>query len=80
MIVVHVYLHAALQYRTPQGPVNRLNIRLPEDALVKHVLTSLGVQNPVDSLLLMINHRVVDENTPLNNNDRLDIIPAGAGV
>ncbi len=76
---VTVYLHTILQKPSPQGPVDRLDLSLPEDATTGDVLRRLEISLDPGGLLLVINHRVVDETTRLVNGDRLDIIPAISG-
>lgn len=80
MIVIQVFLHALLQYRTPQGPVNRFKIRLPDDATVSNVLTTLELLGRVDNLVITVNHRAVDETARLMDGDRLDVTPTGTAA
>jgi molybdopterin converting factor small subunit len=76
---VDVHLHTILQRQTQTGRLGRVAIDLPEGATVGDALDALAVREPVDSLILVINHRVADLNSPLKDGDRLDLVPAISG-
>lgn len=78
-MVVQVHLHTVVQYKTPQGRVRWLKLRLPEGATVSDVLQQIKFPLVPDVLVLVINHRVVDETARLFEGDRLDIIPSVSG-
>ncbi len=78
-MLVTVSLHTILQKQSPQGPVDPLEVTLAEGACVRDVLRELDISLNPGGLILVINHRVVDEDTGLMDGDRLDIIPAISG-
>jgi sulfur carrier protein ThiS len=78
-MVVKISLHTILQKQSPPGPVDQLELHLAENASVSDVLRALDIDMDSSGLILVIDHRVVNENTQLVDGDRLDIIPAISG-
>ncbi len=77
MITVH--LHTTLQRRTPEGLQRRLNVTLPAGSRLADVLERLGLPPDDDSILLVVNARVVGPDQTLAEGDEVHLIPALSG-
>jgi len=78
-VVVTVILHTILQRQTPAGPVEQMELSLPEGASVGDALLVLEIVLDPGTIILVINHRIVERGALLADGDRLDIIPAISG-
>lgn len=78
-MIVHVRLHTALQRVSADKRTGTLDLDLPSGASVRDVLAELGMAPDPEALLLVLNRRMVDEDTPLAEGDTLDLIPAISG-
>ena len=76
---VTVRLHTVLRRETPQGVVDRVALDLPEGATVADALSELGVGQKGESILLVVNGRIVQRNHVLADHDELRLIPAVSG-
>lgn len=78
-MVVTVRLHTALQQVSARGRTGELSLHLPEGATVSMVVEGLNLPIAMEHLLLVIDRRVVDPDTPLHEGEVLDLIPAMEG-
>ena len=78
-MVIHVSLHTTLQGVSADGRTSQIDLDLPEGIQVKDVLARLEILAAPDSLILVVNQRVVEAGQLLVNGDRLDIVPAISG-
>ena len=78
-MIVQVRLHTALQRVSADGRTGTLMLDLPPGACVRDVLDRLHLVADDEALLLVLNRRMVDEDTPLAEGDTLDLIPAISG-
>jgi sulfur carrier protein ThiS len=76
---VSVQLHTILQRRTPNGPLNRLEIKLPADSTLADLLQELSVEMEPDALLLVVNGRMADPEQRLQDGDFVNLMPAISG-
>jgi sulfur carrier protein ThiS len=79
MMKVTVRLHTVLRRETPQGVVDRVVLDLPEKSTVADALSELGIGQKGESILLVVNGRIVKRNHILEQNDELRLIPAVSG-
>jgi molybdopterin converting factor small subunit len=76
---VKVILHTTLQRQSQNGLMDPIGLTMPEGACVGDVLRKLEIQLEPGALILVINHKVVSQDTLLKDGNRLDIIPAISG-
>lgn len=79
MIRIMVDLHTVLQQYAPAGTKKAFEMQVSEGSRVQDVLAALKITYRKDGLIFVIDHRMVDENALLADQDRLDIIPAISG-
>jgi sulfur carrier protein ThiS len=78
-MVVTVRLHTVLRRKTAEGIIDRLELDLPPDATVADVLSALEVRLRRESILLVLNGRIVKPDQALEEGDELRLIPAMSG-
>jgi sulfur carrier protein ThiS len=78
-MVVTVRLHTVLRRKTAEGILDRLELDLPADATVADVLSALEVRLRRESILLVLNGRIVKPDQALEEGDELRLIPAMSG-
>lgn len=78
-MVVTVRLHTTLRRETPQGIVDRLELQLGEGSTVRTVVDSLEISLREDAILLVVNGKIADVETPLAEGDEVRLIPAMSG-
>ena len=76
---VAVHLHTVLQRQTPEGLVRRLELSLPPQSTVNDLLAQMEIDFPLDSLLLVVNGRLVEEDHILAEGDKVNLMPAISG-
>jgi sulfur carrier protein ThiS len=76
---VDVHLHTVLQRQTPEGLVRQLELSVPPQSTVNDLLAQLAIDFPLDSLLLVVNGRLVEENHLLQEGDKINLMPAISG-
>ena len=76
---VDVHLHTVLQRQTPEGLVRRLTLSLPPQSTVGDLLTQLEIDFPLESLLLVVNGRLVETDRLLVAGDKVNLMPAISG-
>jgi sulfur carrier protein ThiS len=76
---VSVHLHTILQRQTPEGLVRQLKLSVPAQSNISDLLTQLEIDFPLDSLLLVVNGRLVEEDHVLQEGDKINLMPAIAG-
>ncbi len=76
---VDVHLHTVLQRQTPEGMVRRLELTLPPQSTVNDLLSHLAIDFPLESLLLVVNGRLVEEDHVLQEGDKINLMPAISG-
>jgi molybdopterin converting factor small subunit len=78
-LIVTLRFHTLLQKKTNIGNLTDLDVQVPDYATIEDVLSTLSLDLPWDSLILVVNHRVCDLEHVLSDNDIIDCIPALAG-
>jgi sulfur carrier protein ThiS len=76
---VNVQLHTILQRQTPEGRVDQLQIELPEGSCLADLLERLEITLHAEDLLLVVNGRTAQPDQVLENDDRVNLIPAISG-
>jgi sulfur carrier protein ThiS len=76
---VSVHLHTVLQRQTPEGLVRQLELSVPPQSNISDLLTQLEIDFPLDSLLLVVNGRLVEEDHVLQEGDKINLMPAISG-
>jgi sulfur carrier protein ThiS len=59
--------------------VRRLEVILPPGCTLADLLTSLDISDDAESLLFVINGKIANEASELNDKDVVDLIPALSG-
>lgn len=79
---VTVHLHTVLQRQTPEGLVRQLDLDIPPGSSVHDLLAILAIDFPLESLLLVVNGRLVEPGHILVESDQVNLMPAisGGGV
>lgn len=78
-MVVTVRLHTTLRRETPNGVIDRLALELEPGSTVQTVIDSLGISLREDAILLVVNGRIADAGSALNDGDEVRLIPAMSG-
>ena len=78
-MVVTVHLHTILERHTPDGPIRKIDVNLPDGSVLQDVLSLLEINIPPEALLLVVNGRLVDIDHILSPGDRLNLMPAISG-
>jgi molybdopterin converting factor small subunit len=78
-LVVTVRLHATLRRQTEQGMQDRLELELEPGATVASVLEKLGITEDDESVMLVVNRRMVITDQPLADGDEIGLMPAISG-
>jgi molybdopterin converting factor small subunit len=78
-LVVTVRLHATLRRKTEQGPQDRLELELEPGATVASALAALGISADDESVMLVVNRRMVTADQPLADGDEVRLMPAISG-
>jgi molybdopterin converting factor small subunit len=78
-LVVTVRLHATLRRQTEQGMQDRLELELEPGATVASVLEKLGLTEDDESVMLVVNRRMVSADQPLADGDEIGLMPAISG-
>jgi len=76
---VRVRLHTILRRETPEGIVDSLDLELEPNASVQSVIDQLAIRLKGESILLVVNGRIVATNHPLAEGDEVRLIPAVSG-
>ncbi len=76
---VSVHLHTVLQRQTPEGLVRQLELSVQPQSNISDLLTQLEIDFPLDSLLLVVNGRLVEEDHVLQEGDKANLMPAISG-
>jgi thiamine biosynthesis protein ThiS len=77
MLKIHVRLHGALRDKLPPENKGRATLILPEGTTITAVLTHLSLQRRTE---VAVNDEIVDDqDTALNDGDRLEVFRAAAG-
>jgi sulfur carrier protein ThiS len=76
---VSVHLHTILQRQTPEGLVRQLELSVPPQSNISDLLTKLEIDFPLDSLLLVVNGRLVEPDHILVEGDKVNLMPAISG-
>lgn len=78
-MIITVHLHTTLQRQSPEGPVRRLEIELPGGSRIRDLLDMLGVDMPIEAMLLAVNYQVAEAEQVLQDGDQVNIMPAISG-
>jgi sulfur carrier protein ThiS len=76
---VTVHLHTVLQRQTPDGLVRQLDLEIPSSSTIEELLNQLAIDFPLESLLLVVNGRLVEPDHILANGDQVNLMPAISG-
>jgi sulfur carrier protein ThiS len=76
---IDVHLHTVLQRQTPEGLVRQLPLSVPPESTVNDLLTQLEIDFPLESLLLVVNGRLVEPDHMLVEGDQVNLMPAISG-
>jgi len=77
--VIKVHLHTTLQRLSSRGMIRRIEISLPPGSSLADLLRTLEITTDPNSLLLVVNGKLVDLSEGLNDRDVVDLIPALSG-
>ena len=77
--MIKVHLHTTLQQLSSQGMIRHLEISLPPGSSLADLLKTLEITTDPNSLLLVVNGKLVDLSEGLNDRDVVDLIPALSG-
>lgn len=78
-MIVTVHLHTVLQRQTPKGPVSQLAVSLASESTLNDLLAHLEIDFPIDSMLLVLNGRLVEADHILHDADQVNLMPAISG-
>ncbi|HXV42870.1 MAG TPA: MoaD/ThiS family protein [Anaerolineae bacterium] len=78
-MVVTVRLHATLRRETEQGLQDRLDLELEPGATVASILETLGISADDESVMVVVNRRMVIADQPLADGDEVRLMPAISG-
>ena len=76
---VRVRLHTILRRETPEGIVDTLDLELEPSASVQSVIDRLAIRLKGESILLVVNGRIVAKEQLLAEGDEVRLIPAVSG-
>ena len=77
--MIKVQLHTTLQRQSAQGMIRRVEISLPPGSTLADLLKTMEINIDPNSLLLVINGKLVDFSEELKDLDVVDLIPALSG-
>jgi molybdopterin converting factor small subunit len=78
-LVVTVRLHATLRRKTEQGLQDRLELDLEPGATVASALAALSISVDDESVMWVVNRRMVTADQPLADGDEVRLMPAISG-
>ena len=78
-MVITVHLHTILQRQTIEGPVRILDVKTPGGTNLADLLAQLEIKLSPESLLLVVNGRLVDLEHELQEGDVVNLMPALSG-
>ena len=78
-MIVIVHLHTVLQRQTPEGVVSKLKVSLAPESTMHDLLDHLEIDYPIDSMLLVLNGRLVEADHKLQDADQVNLMPAISG-
>jgi sulfur carrier protein ThiS len=78
-MIINVHLHTVLQRQTSEGLVGQLEVSIPPKSTINDLLTQLEINYPLDSLLLVVNGRLVEADHVLKEGDQINLMPAISG-
>jgi sulfur carrier protein ThiS len=76
---ISVQLHTILQRQTPEGRLDRLEVELPEGSSLADLIEHLEITLDIEDLLLVVNGRTAELDTPIQDGDQVNLIPAISG-
>ena len=76
---VKVHLHTILQRETPEGMQRELDVTMLSGSSVADLMTDLGVELPLDAMLLVVNGRLAQPTYRLQEGDQIHLMPAISG-
>lgn len=78
-MVVTVRLHATLRRQTEHGLQDRLELELEPGATATSVLKALGITEDDESVMVVVNRRMIISDQPLADGDEVRLMPAISG-
>ena len=77
---LEVILHSRLVQYSSDGKSRRLQIELPPDSTIANLISSLGIELPVELLLLALNGRIASPQAQLADGDKVHLmLPISGG-
>lgn len=76
---VTVHLHTVLQRQTPEGLQRRLDVALLSGSAVIDLIRDLGVEMPLEAMLLVVNGKTAVFDSILHEGDQVHLMPALSG-
>ncbi len=78
-MIVTVHLHTILQRETAVGLQRKLDVTMLSGSNIVDLMTDLGVELPLEALLLVVNGRIAEPSQILQENDQVHLMPAMSG-
>jgi sulfur carrier protein ThiS len=78
-LVVEVHLHTILQRQGPHGMIKRLDVTLTPGSTLSDLIKVLEIHPDLETVLLVVNGRIVGANHILVDKDIVHLIPALSG-
>jgi len=78
-MVVTVHLHTLLQRETPEGMQRKLDVTMLSGSSMADLMANLGVEMPLEALLLVANGRLTEPTYLLQEGDQIHLMPAISG-
>ncbi|HIP71679.1 MAG TPA: MoaD/ThiS family protein [Anaerolineae bacterium] len=76
---VTVHLHTILQRQTPEGLQRQLEVMLLSGSTLADLIEDLGIEMPLEGMLLVVNGRTAPSSHILNESDQVHLMPAISG-
>jgi len=78
-MVITAHLHTILQRQTAEGMQRRLNVSLLSGSVAMDLIHDLGLELPVEAMLLVVNGRFALPDHILHEGDEVHLMPALSG-
>ena len=78
-MVITVHLHTILQRQTAEGMQRRLDVSLLSGSVAMDLIQDLGLELPVEAMLLVVNGRSALPDHILHDGDEVHLMPTLSG-